>query len=223
MAQDRIQNMGYSDIIQDVLIVDDHPVVRHGYRVLLEGDGRFRVVAEASDARQAYLEYCRKGPDLVIMDISLPRHSGLDVTKRIVQRDPDANILIFSIHDSAHIIQRARKAGAKGFLCKNIAPEKLIEALLCIAGGGTFFDIPGEGSMGDVGCIESLSPREFEVFLLLAKGYSVKEISDFLSISAKTAGVHQTRIMGKLGATNAAQLTLLAIRAGLLGDSASVS
>ena len=200
-----------------VLIVDDHPVVREGCRHLLEAGGDIRVVAEADDGRQAYTAFIRHRPEVVIMDISLPHNSGLDVLDRMLQREPDARILVFSMHENPLMMQRAREAGARGYLCKRNAPRQLLKVVRKIARGGEYFDSqldPEEPGMADP--VQLLTQREFEVFLLLAQGRSIRRIAELLNISSKTAGVHQTRIMHKIHAESTAQVARLAIRHGLV-------
>jgi len=201
----------------NILIVDDHPVVREGCRHLLEAGGDVRVVAEADDGRQAYTAFIRHRPEVVIMDISLPHNSGLDVLDRMLQREPDARMLVFSMHENPLMMRRAREAGARGYLSKRNAPRLLVKVVKKIARGGEYFDPqldPEEPGMADP--VQLLTQREFEVFLLLAQGRSINRIAGLLNISSKTAGVHQTRIMHKVRAQSAAQLARLAIRAGLM-------
>jgi len=201
----------------NVLIVDDHPVVRAGYRHLLEVGGGFHVVAEADDGRQGYAAFCRHQPDVVIMDISLPHNSGLDVIDRILLREPDARVLVFSIHENPVMMQRARKAGARGFLSKRNAPRQMVDALQRIARGGEYFDPQLElEAAGQTDPMGLLTQREFEVFLMLAQGLGIHRVAELLHISSKTAGVHQTRIMHKVNAQNPAHLARLAIRHGLI-------
>ena len=197
-----------------ILLVDDHPVVRHGYRLLLERDGTMKVVAEAGDAQSAYEAAVRCRPDVIVMDISLPDCSGLDAIHRILSREPSSRILVFSIHESPLLKTRARELGAMGYLTKRSMPGQMVEAVRLIAGGGQYFDL-GLPEVEDEP-LNRLSNREFEIFLLLAKGMSVNQIAELLHISRKTVGVHHTRIMHKTGADSPAYLARLAIRHGLI-------
>lgn len=198
-----------------VLIVDDHPVVRDGYRYLLESTGEMLVVAEAPDGEQAYHAYKCHDPDVTIMDLCLPGASGLDTIHRIVQRDPGARVLVSSMHENAVYQRKSIEAGAVGYVCKSSPPEVLLEAVRKVSQGGQFFtlnDAKSSPPTDEQIALQSLTPREFEVFRLLALGQSVQEIARLLSISHNTAGVHQTRIMNKLALENGAQLTRMAIR-----------
>ncbi len=200
-----------------ILLIDDHPVVLAGYRRLIETAPDMRVVAEACNGEDGYFVHFVHNPDVVVLDLALPGRSGLDTLQRILMRDPAAKVLVVSIHDHEAFVRRAREGGARGFLSKNIAPEVLLEAVRRIALGESFF--PDRNGL-DAGAVAvpftRLSPREFEVFRMLADGHTVAQISRMLSISPKTAAVHQTRIMNKLDLENLAQLTRLAIRHGII-------
>lgn len=203
-----------------VLIVDDHPVVRDGYRRLLESSGDISVIAEASSGESGYQAYKDHLPDVVIMDLSMRGIGGLEAIRRIVQRDPKAKILVFSVHENAIFEERAREAGAIGYVSKRSAPRQMVEAVHTVARGEPFVSMSQVGSdqpgPNESALLRSLTLREFEVFQLLAQGHSVAQIARILNISQNTAGVHQTRIMHKLSTSNAAQLTLMAIRNGLV-------
>ena len=200
-----------------ILIVDDHPVVRHGYRLLLEGSGDMKVVAEAGNAREAYGAVVRFLPDVIVMDISLPDNSGLDAIGRILSREPDSRILVFSIHENPLLMTRAKEKGAKGYLTKRSMPRQMVAAVRLVAEGGEYYDCgPASSQAAGDDPLQQLSSREFEIFLLLAKGLSVNRIADILHISRKTVGVHHTRIMNKIGTDSPAYLARLAIRHGLI-------
>jgi len=204
-----------------IIIVDDHPVIAEGLRLLLESMDLARVVSVPSTPMSAYASYIEHHPDLIIIDLSLPEGNGLILTRRIRARDPDARIMIFSIHDSMVMRQRAFEAGANAYLAKSAsssAVRETIRALLSIdpdlsireSSARAFFNTPPEDELS------SLTPREFDIFLMLAEGKSVAKIADDLSVSPKTIGVHQTRIMKKLHAANSAHLARLAIRKELI-------
>lgn len=196
-----------------VLLIDDHPVVLAGYRRLIETAPDMRVVAEARNGEDGYFAYFVHNPDVIVLDLALPGRSGLDTLGRILKRDPAARVLVVSIYDNETFVRRARDGGAKGFLSKNSAPAALLEAIRRVAIGQAFF---ADGAVVKEAPLAELSPREFEVFRLLAEGYTVASIAGMLNISPKTAGVHQTRIMNKLDVENLAQLTRLAIRQGII-------
>lgn len=201
-----------------ILLIDDHPVVLAGYRRLIETAPDMRVVAEAVSGEDGYFAHFVHNPDVTVLDLALPGRSGLDTLHRILKRDPAAKLLVVSFYDNETFVRRARDGGAKGFLSKNSAPAALLEAIRYIAAGRSFFtgDDTVSSPAGKAVPLVKLSPREFEVFRLLAEGYTVAGIAEMLSISPKTAGVHQTRIMNKLDIENLAQLTRLAIRQGII-------
>lgn len=207
------------DVIS-VLLVDDHPVVRAGYRRLLDGDSAISVVAEAGDGDEGYRLYKELSPDVVIMDLNMPGISGLEAARKMIARDPGARVLVFSVHDNEAMLEQALKVGVRGYLTKRSAPETMLDAVHRIAAGRTYIDdaldVSGMGGAED-NTLARLSPREFEVFQLLSKGHSVAEIADLLVISPKTVGVHHTRIMQKLEINNRAQLVRIASRYGI-GD-----
>lgn len=200
-----------------ILLVDDHPVVRTGYRRLLEQSTDIEVIAEAADGEEGYQAYIRCHPDVTVLDLSLPGMGGLATIQRLCSRDSQARILVFSIHENEVLIQRAVAAGARGYITKRSAPRELVSAIYEIARGRSFFssDI-ADWSTHRNSLIDVLSPREFDVFRLLAEGNTVNEVAELLHISPKTAGVHHTRILHKLNLSNSAQLTRLAIRVGLI-------
>jgi two-component system invasion response regulator UvrY len=202
-----------------VLLVDDHPVVRDGYRRLLENTPDIRVVAEAGDGERAGSLYDAHHPDVVILDISMPGMGGLEVLRRLKARDAAAHVLIFSMHDSETMIQRALEAGATGYLTKSGGMGQMVAAVRAVADGKPYIDqdhvmemaVRRVAGVGD-DPLRILSSREFQLFRLFAEGQTAGDIADTLSISPKTAGVHYTNIMKKLRLQNAAQLVRLAIR-----------
>ncbi len=196
-----------------VLLIDDHPVVLAGYRRLLETASDITVAVEVETGEAGYTAHVKHRPDVDILDLSLPGRSGLEVMRRILVQDPEAKILIVSVYDNDVFVRRARDAGARGFLGKRSAPAVLLDATRRIAAGGTFF--PDESNARPEP-LTALSPREFEVFRLLAEGNPVADIAKLLHISPKTAGVHYTRVMRKLAIDNLAQLTRLALRHGII-------
>jgi len=208
----------------EVLLVDDHAVVREGYRRLLEQTEDIRVLAEAGNGEDAYRLFCELRPRVVVMDISLPRISGIEVTRRVVARDPGARVLVFSMHEDVVFASRALAAGARGYIAKSAAPEVLVEAIRRIAAGQRYVDhgmaqrlaLQRVGSEPDP--VSVLTEREFEVFRLLAQGQPVNEIAGILNLTAKTVANHQSALRQKLGIDNAAQLVRLAARHGLIGD-----
>jgi two-component system invasion response regulator UvrY len=202
-----------------VLIVEDLPIVRYGYRCLLENTGDISIVAEADNGEDGYEAYKQYLPDVVIMDLSLPGAGGLNAIRRITQRNRHARVMAFSPHEDRLFMNKAREAGAIGYVSKRSTSETLIEAIRQTAVGTNYFHIDDARIQAlsiEQQAIDQLTSREFEVFQLLAQGLSVHDISMALNISQNTAGVHQTRIMSKLGLQNSAQLARLAIRTGIV-------
>jgi len=206
-----------------VLLADDHAVVRTGFRLLLQSQPDINVVAEAQSGEAACQMFAELAPDIVVMDLGMPGMGGLEAMRRIRARNPAARVLALSAHDDPMHARRALREGALGFLSKRSAPEALIEAISAIAAGRRYID-PGlaqklalaeiEGAARSP--IEQLSEREFEVFIRLAGGATVQKIADDLKLSASTIGTHLYNIKQKLGVVNQSELTLLAIRHGLI-------
>jgi two-component system invasion response regulator UvrY len=205
-----------------VMLVDDHAVVRVGFRMLLAATGNIEVVAEADSGEVAYQRYPNVHPDVVIMDLSMPGMGGIDAVRRLLARDKTARVLVLSAHEDTAHPKRALQAGALGYLSKRTAPEALIEAVYAVAAGRSYLDaeiarklaMQGLGSVP--GRLEALSEREFSVFLQLARGHSVRNIAESLNLSPNTVGTHLYNIKQKLGAGNQAELTLIAVRSGLI-------
>jgi two-component system invasion response regulator UvrY len=201
-----------------VFLVDDHPVVRDGYRRLLENYPDIKVVAEGGSGEEACEQYTDVDPDVVVLDLNMPGIGGIETISRLRAKDPHVHILVFSMHDSQTMISRAVEAGASGYLTKSSVATKMIDAVRTVAAGKPFLShhavpmIFKKLQNNDLDPLSALSKREFEVFCRLAAGCTVTEIADQLSISPKTAGVHQTNIMKKLQLRNAAELARLAIR-----------
>ena len=205
-----------------VLLADDHEVVRAGYRRLLESTDDIEVVAEASDGEAAYQLYFQVQPSVVVMDLTMPGSGGLDASRRILARDNGARILVFSVHENEIFLNRALDLGILGYISKRSASRVMVEAVRCVARGEPFIGqemvpfLVKRKDSAESGLIADLSPREFEVFRLRAEGKSVNDIAELLNVSPKTVGHHNTRLKQKLGASNSAELTRLAIRLGLL-------
>jgi two-component system, NarL family, invasion response regulator UvrY len=208
-----------------VLLVDDHAVVREGYRRLLERSPSIRVVGEAGDAQAAYLAYLEHKPKVTVMDISLPGASGVEALRRIRARDLEARVLMFSMYEEPIFASRALQAGARGYITKAAAPETLVEAVLTVARGEPYIRgrIAHELAMRrpsvEGGSTDSLSPREFEVLRMLVSGRSVGEIADTLGLTTKTVANHQSILRQKLGAGSALQLLQAAARLGIAQES----
>ncbi len=208
--------------IINVMLVDDHAVVRFGFRMLLEATDDIRVVAEAESAEAAYQQIPAAKPDVIVMDISLGGTMGVEATRRIVARDKMARVLGLSSHEDPSYVRYMLKAGALGYLSKRSAPDELIHAIRQVSEGRMYIDSSLSQRMaleefnGERSPIEVLSEREFGVFIQLAKGSSVNQIAEMLNISPRTVGTHLYNVKQKLGVANQAELTLIAVRHGLI-------
>lgn len=205
-----------------VLLVDDHAVVRAGYRTLLENAPDIEVVEEASSGEQACQHFAALAPDVVIMDLSLPGIGGLEAIRRITARDHKAAILVFSMHDDTAFVEKALEAGAKGYITKNSAPEMMVDGVREVARGNAFLDhqlaqnLALRKSAGRSDLFSCLTTREFEIFCLLAQGKSPQETASDLALSYKTVANYTTQIKSKLNVTNSTELVHLAIRNGII-------
>jgi two-component system invasion response regulator UvrY len=206
----------------NVMLVDDHAVVRFGFRMLLESTDDIKVVAEAESAEAAYQQIPTAKPDVIVMDISLGGTMGVEATRRIVARDKGAKVLGLSSHEDPSYVRYMLKAGALGYLSKRSAPDELMHAIRQVAEGRMYIEASLSQRMaleefnGEKSPIEVLSEREFGVFIQLAKGLSVNQIAELLTISPRTVGTHLYNVKQKLGAANQAELTLIAVRHGLI-------
>ena len=204
-----------------VFLVDDHAVVREGYRRLLERSAGIRVIGEAANAADAYSEFQRLNPDVVVMDISLPGASGIEAMRRMLAREPDAKVLMFSMHEEPIFASRAFQAGALGYVTKASAPEVLVDAVRSVAQGKRYLSqdmaqaIALQSVAGGEAGLDVLSNREFEVMRLLVAGDTLATIAEKLQLSYKTVANHQSLIRQKLGVETHAQLIRMAARQGV--------
>ncbi|HSY94488.1 MAG TPA: response regulator transcription factor [Steroidobacteraceae bacterium] len=206
-----------------VLLVDDHAVVREGYRRLLERDDSLVVVGEAATAADAMRCDGELKPDVLVLDIALPGVSGIEVLRRILARRPAARVLMFSMYQDGIYASRALNAGARGYLSKACAPDLLVEAVRSVAQGRRYVSPDVEHAMSAQSSTAgnlagTLSTRELEVLRMLIQGYGVEKIGERLGLSPKTAANHQSSIKQKLGAESALQLVLIAKQLGLITD-----
>jgi two-component system, NarL family, invasion response regulator UvrY len=206
-----------------VLLVDDHAVVRTGFRLLLQAHAQTTVVGEADSGESACQRYLELTPDVVVLDLAMPGMGGLEALRRIRAHHPQARVLALSAHDDPLHARRALREGARGFLSKRSAPEALLEAIMTVAAGRRYLDVNlaqrlalDEVEGAGKSQVERLSEREFDVFVRLAGGASVQRIAEDLRLSASTVGTHLYNIKQKLGVSNQAELTLIAIRHGLI-------
>jgi two-component system, NarL family, invasion response regulator UvrY len=204
-----------------VMLVDDHALVRMGFRMLL-ADAKVEVVAECDSGEQACAEYARVLPDVVVMDLSMPGMGGLEAVRRLVAQDAKVRILALSAHEDMAHPQRVLRAGALGYLSKRSAPEALIAAVTAVAAHDIYVDAQTARALamaqvkGDTSPAQTLSEREFSVFIQLARGQSVAQIAESLNLSPSTVGTHLYHVKQKLGANNQSELTLVALQWGLI-------
>lgn len=205
-----------------VMLVDDHAIVREGYRRLLESRPDLHIVAEAASAREALEKYREHKPDVLVLDLSLPDMGGVELIRRLLQRDADARILVFSMHREPVYATQALRAGALGYVTKSSAPEVLVNAVHQVAARQSVIspDIAPELALALIDRprepLADLAPREFEVLRLLLDGCSAEEIGKRLSISPKTVQNTHYQIKSKLGVRSDIELTRLALRLGLI-------
>ncbi len=203
-----------------VLIVDDHPIVISGCRALLETDPGVEVV-EAEDSASGFAAFFDHSPDVAVIDINLPGLSGLELMRRILERAPEARLVVFSMNDDPVVAARAIQAGAKGYIAKNDDPALFAEAVRVVAKGGLYLhpemarQIAFLRSGSNADAISSLSPRELEILRLLAAGRTMAQIADLMNVSYKTIANNCTQLKQKLGARSAMDLMRIALGAGV--------
>ncbi len=204
--------------IINILLVDDHEIVRAGYHRLLENAEDIAIIAEANCGEEAYKIYIKLQPDVIVMDLSMPGIGGLEAARKILGYNNEAKILIFSVHENETFLSRTLEAGVLGYITKRSAAKVMLEAVRTVAQNQQFIGQEMQHFLvkANNDLFEQLSPREFEVFLLLAEGKSINEISEILNLSPKTVGHHCTHLKKKLKISNTAELTRLAMSKGLL-------
>lgn len=204
-----------------ILLADDHAVVRLGFRLLLEGVGA-EVVAEAERGEGAIRLYAEHSPDVLVMDVSMPGIGGLAALERLLGVAPKARVLMLSAHEDAIVPVRAMRIGARGYLCKRASPDEFLRAVGEVARDRRYLD-PALAQVvalaqlsGSASPVETLTAKELAVFMKLAVGRSVNEVAEDFCLSASTVGTHLYHIKQKLQVNNAAELTLVALRNGLI-------
>ena len=209
-----------------ILLADDHAVVRRGLALVLDAEPDLEVVAEASDGAEAVERSLSEEVDLVVLDVTMPRMTGLQAARQLAERRPDLRILILSMHDNERYFFEALRAGASGYVLKSVADRELVEACRATMRGEPFL-YPGavkalvreylqRARHGESMSDDPLTPRESEIVKLVAEGYSSREIARTLTISEKTVERHRANVLEKLGLRDRVALTRYAIRWGLI-------
>jgi DNA-binding NarL/FixJ family response regulator len=200
-----------------ILLVDDHALVRRGFRRMLEDEASFHVVGEASDGLEAVKRAEELRPKVIVMDCALPQINGIEASRRILEKLPETSILMLSMHSEDTLVRQAMEAGARGYILKNAMDLDLVSAIKKVAEGKTVLDpqitrggtLKGERDTG-------LTPRELEILQHIVAGKSNKEIAVDLNLSVNTVSVHRANIMDALGIHKTAELVVYAIRNGLV-------
>ncbi|MGH8475747.1 MAG: response regulator [Methylococcales bacterium] len=208
----------------NVLLADDHSVVRAGYRLLLAQSAVIGRIFEADGGASACRIYAEQKPDIVVMDLSMPGIGGLNAIRRIIARDARARILVFSMHEEPIYVAKAIEAGAKGYITKRSAPDIMLQAVIKIAAGETYIEkalrqhkkAHGDAVQSPAARVENLSAREFDIFLCLANGLTTREIAEQLCLSHKTIANYSTAIKTKLEVNTGAEIAKLAYHLNLL-------
>lgn len=211
-----------------ILIVDDHAMLRAGLKLLIEGQNDMRVVGEAGDLRTAIDAAKKTTPDVIILDLSMPGGSGVAGVERLRATVPDVKILVLTMHDDPAYVRSAIAMGASGYVVKSAADSELISAIRAVSLGRLFVDMKGAGSLESLlhklpkaasqSPIETLSEREREVLIDVARGHTSQQIADRIGLSVKTVESYRARMMQKLGLKTRADIMNLAVESGLLGD-----
>ncbi len=210
-----------------IVLAEDHTILREGLRALLSADPKFQIVGEAADGREAVRSVEKLGPDLVMMDLSMPRMTGMDAIREIKKRYPETKVVALTVHKTEEYLRTTLQAGADAYVLKDATHDELLMAIENVLEGKTFLSpgvsekviegyLAGQGTRMSNSVSELLSQREREVLKLIAEGYKNKEIADDLCISLKTVEKHRANLMKKLDLHNAAALTAYAIEQGLI-------
>jgi DNA-binding NarL/FixJ family response regulator len=212
-----------------ILLVDDHKILRDGIRTILERTPDFHVVGEADSGSDAVSQSRKLHPDLVLMDIGLPGMNGIDATSEVLRHCPGAKVMMLSMYDDENSVVAAFRSGARAFLLKKASSSDLLDALRTVSKGGSYLspevsdhlltriqrgDLEGNGISGP---LENLSPRERQVLRLVAEGKTSKDIAVMLDLAVQTVRTYRKTLMKKIGVTNVASLTQVALSAGLTG------
>ncbi|KPK96472.1 MAG: histidine kinase [Omnitrophica WOR_2 bacterium SM23_72] len=210
-----------------VVIAEDHTILREGLRALLSSQQGLKVVGEAQDGREAIRCVQNSAPDVILMDLSMPRMNGLDAIREIKKTNPDTKIIALTVHKTEEYVLATLQAGADGYVLKDATHSELVMAIMNVLGGNRYLSpgvsekvidgyLKGRGALKSQSAWDTLTQREREILKLIAEGYKNKDIADYLCISLKTVEKHRTNLMNKLDLHNVAALTALAIDKGLI-------
>jgi DNA-binding NarL/FixJ family response regulator len=211
-------------LVTGVLLADDHPIVRHGLRDILNAEADFRVVAEVDDGAEAVQRALQDDIHLAILDVTMPRMTGLQAARELSNRRPEVRVLVLSMHENEQFLFEALRAGASGYVLKTAADRDLVEACRATMRGETFLYAGAVTALvrdyldraRDEDRVDPLTPRELEVLKLVAEGHTSDEIAELLVISRKTVDRHRANMLEKLGMRDRVELTRYAIRRGLI-------
>jgi DNA-binding NarL/FixJ family response regulator len=198
-----------------ILVADDHGIVRSGLKMLIERQESMRVVAEAGDGVDAVAAAQREHPDVAILDVAMPRMTGIQAAREIRAHSPSTAILLLSMYDDERYVHDALRAGASGYVLKRQADAELIEAVRTVAGGARYVSDLADVDLDD-GPADPLTPRELDVVKLIAEAYTNKQIAETLSVSEKTVESHRSNVLSKLGMRDRVELVRYAIKRGLV-------
>jgi DNA-binding NarL/FixJ family response regulator len=206
-----------------ILVADDHGIVRSGLRMLIDRQEGMRVVAEADDGVAAVEAAQREHPDVAVLDVAMPRMTGIQAAREIKAHCPETSVLLLSMHDEERYLFDALKAGASGYVLKRAADEDLIDAVRSVAAGRPFLSAVTQTALvkewvdqGEDGPRDRLTPRELDVVKLIAEAYTNKQIAEILKVSEKTVESHRANVLAKLGMRDRVELVRYAIRRGLI-------
>ncbi len=200
-----------------VLLADDHTVVRQGLRKILESSPDIEVVGEVGDGAAAVAAAATLKPDVVLMDVRMEQLNGIEATRQILATQPTVRVLILSMYDNEQFVRQSIEAGAQGYLLKDVDDEVLVEAVLTVSAGGTYFSSSFEGALGGIGSsLDILTPKEREVLRLIGEGLGNRAIGERLGLSIHTIETHRKHLMEKLDLHSTVDLVRYAVRVGLV-------
>jgi DNA-binding NarL/FixJ family response regulator len=199
-----------------ILIADDHGIVRSGVRMLIERQSDMEVVAEAEDGVAAVEQAIASRPDVAVLDVAMPRMTGIQAAREIKAQAPDTSVLLLSMHDDARYVHEALRAGASGYVLKRAADADLVDALKAVAGGRPFVSPHADGAELADAPKDPLTPRELDVVKLISEAYTNKQIAEILHVSEKTVESHRGNVLAKLGMRDRVELVRYAIKRGLV-------